>query len=519
MAVGLWKPSSERIVSWMTRGMLPPLLLPLLLSLLTPLPLVAVPGGDGPVPASPPSRSSPLLATTNLWTIRLSFSTGSWAALAPDEKARRGPPPRRPGWGPPPGGPGRLGVEFPWTHCRVEWDGEALETVAVRYKGNSSFGMSGDGLKKPFKLDFNRGAPGRSFRGIDKLSLNNNFNDATQLREAVAFEACRAAGLPAPRTAFARLYLSVQGERTNEYLGLYTLVEGVEGRFLKEHFKTKKGLLLKPDRLRTLEYLGEGWESYTNRYQPKEAVPAGEERRFIALTRLIAQADDATLASELPARLDLENFFRYVAVTALLANYDSFIGNGHNYYFFQPAGGGKGAFIPWDFNEAFGGHPMAGTRRDQAGWSILHPSAGENRLVDRVLANPEWAARYRRLVESLLVGACRPDRLQASAARLAAIVQEAAFDESAVAKAQFQRIALGQLSIPAPRRSRGDFPPGPPPDRPPGPPPPPGGPPPFGPGAREDLPLADWITLRSRNLTEELAGNRDAPSPRMRRPF
>jgi len=52
--------------------------------------------------------------------------------------------------------------------------------------------------------------------------------------------------LPAPRTAFGRVYLTLTGERTNEFLGLYTLVEAVDGDFLQTHFGTQQGLLLKP---------------------------------------------------------------------------------------------------------------------------------------------------------------------------------------------------------------------------------------------------------------------------------
>jgi spore coat protein H len=429
---------------------------------------------------------------TNLWTIHLTLSRANWSAMEPAG----------------PNGPGMFKRDYPWSSCTFDCAGQTLTNLAVRFKGNSSFNSTRGGFKRPFKLDFNRGQKGRTFLGLKKLSLNNNFNDATQFREALAYEAYRRADVPAPRTAFARVYLTLTGERTNEFLGLYTLVEAVDDDFLKLHFGTKKGLLFKPDGLRSLDYLGEDWRAYTNRYVPKTEVQSADAQRFIALTKLIVEADDATFERELPARLDLNNFLRYLALTAVLANYDSFVGNGHNYYLFQSAGEGKVAFIPWDLNEAFGGHPMAGSRQVQAEFSVLRPQGGSNRLIERVLANPNWAAAYWREMAAALTNACAPSRLTANVEQLARITQETVFAESALAKTAFQRIALGQTNVALPERQPNGWPPGR------GFAPNPG----FGPFpgiGRDEMPLADWITLRAQNVADELAGKRSGRIPRM----
>jgi CotH kinase protein len=374
-----------------------------------------------------------------------------------------------------------------------------LTNVSLRYKGNSSFKMTRQGWKRPFKLDFNRAHPGREFEGETALFLNPNANDVSQIREALAYDACRAAGLPSPRTAFARVFLTIPGTQTDRYLGLYTVVEAVDNRFLREHFGTADGLLLKPERLPTLQYLGEDWSAYTNRYDPKTKARSSETARFIATTRLIQQADAETLKRELPTRVDLVSLLRYVALQALLANYDSFVGNGHNYYLFQPAregADGRAVWIPWDLNEAFGGHPPGGARSQQAGFAILHPQANPNRLIDRVLADPAGAAAYRAEVERLLAGSCAPERLVALAARFATLVEPAIREESAAAHAQFQRVALARTNLPpaAPRRGPGFFP---------------------DPGRLDDLPLPAWIRLRLQNVREELDGARTAPAPRL----
>jgi hypothetical protein len=195
-----------------------------------------------------------------------------------------------------------------------------------------------------------------------------------------------------------------------------------------------------------------------------------------------------------------------MAVTAVLANYDSFVGNGHNYYLFQPSGEAKATFIPWDLNEAFGGHPMAGSRAVQAELSVLRPQAGPNRLIERVLANSTWAAAYRREVAAVLSFACSPARLRAHVEQLARSIEEAVMAESPTARAVFQRVALAQTHRPTPPTQRL------PAERERGPGSRPGSGPGFGltPRPEPEMPLADWIELRARNVADELSGKRTA---------
>jgi spore coat protein H len=461
-----------------------------------------------------PAGADRLFGLTNVWTIHLTLTASNWASMLPEEPARAGGGPgglggggMMPGPGPGPGGgPGAIDREYPWSVCAFEGAGVALTNVAIRFKGNSSFAMSRRSLKRPLRLDFNRGAKGRTWLGAEEVSLNNNLNDATQFREALAYEIHRQAGVPAPRTAFARVYLTITGEHTHTYAGLYTLVETVEDDFLRTHFATKKGLLLKPERLRGLEYLGEDWNAYPARYDPKSDVKRADAARFIALTRLIAQADDATFARELPGFVEVDGFLRFVATTAWMANYDSFVGNGHNYYLFQPTEGGRATFVPWDLNESFGGHPGAGPRRDQAGFSVLRPQGSPNRLIERVLAHPPWLAAYRHELERLGREACEPGRLIALSELLATTVREAVSAEPEPVRAAFERVALG-TARPGPAAGEpANEPPRGPRDG-------------FGPrpGAGEDGTLADWIRLRARNVAEELAGTRTGTIPRTMR--
>ena len=62
--------------------------------------------------------------------------------------------------------------------------------------------------------------------------------------------------------------LTVPGRYDKAYLGLYTLVEPVDRAFLNDRFHTDKGLLLKPQGLRGIDFLGDDWEKYQGPYRP-----------------------------------------------------------------------------------------------------------------------------------------------------------------------------------------------------------------------------------------------------------
>src|SRR5262249_51647080 len=152
-------------------------------------------------------------------------------------------------------------------------------------KGNSTFMAARNSLKKSFKLDFNQFVKKQKLFGLTKLNLNNNALDGSQIREAISYEIFRQAGVPAPRTAFARVYLTVPGQYDKKYLGMYTIVEQVDERFLQNHFASKDGLLLKPERIGAMPYYGEDWDKYAKPYDAKNDGTSAETKRFIALVK------------------------------------------------------------------------------------------------------------------------------------------------------------------------------------------------------------------------------------------
>lgn len=302
-------------------------------------------------------------------------------------------------------GAGRFGYEFDYIAADIEIDGIPLEEVGLRYKGNGTYMMAAGHLKRSFKIDFDRHRPDQKFFGMAKLNCNCSVMDPTRLREALAYELFRSAAIPAPRTAFAEIELVVPGRFDGEYLGFYTLVEQVDRRFLKRHFESSRGMLLKPEGIRGIPYFGEDIAAYQRPFNSKWDATDAQWRRLIDFARLIHQADDAAFGAQIGTVLDVEEFLRFVAVNTLLASFDGFIGLGHNYYLYLDPGRNQFVFFPWDLDLAFGAFPMIGSSEELMNLSIEHPHQGDNRLIDRLFEIPEHKATFqghlRQLIETV----------------------------------------------------------------------------------------------------------------------
>lgn len=386
--------------------------------------------------------ASTFFGPTNVHALHLRLSAEEWTKMQP----------AAPRFGRGPGGPGQapaappksadvhrsgFGMEFPWAHGEMTFAGRTYRNLGLRYKGNFTYMASSRGLKRPIKIDFNRYEPGQRFLGLKKLNLNNGVTDVTKSRETLSFAVFRAAGVPAPRTAYAEVRLTVPGKYDNEYIGLYTIIEEVDRVFLKDHFKNDKGMLLKPEGLQGgLSHLGDDWKPYEQRYRPKGETDRKQQLRLIDFTRLVNQPDDARFRKEIGSYLDVGAFLRFLAANALLANLDSFLGFSHNYYLYLRPDTNQFVFIPWDVDLSMGAFPVGGTPEQQADLSILHPHRGENKLIDRLLSIPDVNAQYRRLVKELTTASFTRDRLLNDLAAIEKVTREPLAREAKAAQAR-----------------------------------------------------------------------------------
>lgn len=294
--------------------------------------------------------------------------------------------------------------KFPWAIATVTIGDKVLKGVGVRYKGNASFALSRGNLKRNLKLKFDWTDEDQRYSHIKTLNLNAGGLDPSRIREALSYATFQAAGIPAPRTSYAEVTLTVPGKHDKAHLGLYTLVEQVNKSFLRNRFGSSKGLLLKPERIESVNYLGEDWEDYVDRYHPDDEPTVSQSKRVIAFARLVNESDDEQFQEEIGSYLDVEGYLNYIAINVLLVNLDSLPVMGQNYYLYLHPESDKFIFFPWDLDLSLAGWPLGGPPPKQVDLSLFRPHAGKCKLLDRLLAIEEWKARYEGIFRTLAAG-------------------------------------------------------------------------------------------------------------------
>jgi len=145
---------------------------------------------------------------------------------------------------------------------------------------------------------------------------------------------------------------------------------------------------------------------------------------------LHSHGTDEEFAARLGEFLDLDSVARFLAAESLLANFDSFMGQGQNYLMSLDAEGKRFAFVPWDLDHAWGEFPMMGTPEQRERLDIWHPWVEPNRFVARVFQVEEFRKRYRAELERQLATVFVPDRLNRRVDELAAVFRPLAAEWS-----------------------------------------------------------------------------------------
>ncbi|HAD11027.1 MAG TPA: hypothetical protein DCF33_01180 [Saprospirales bacterium] len=225
-------------------------------------------------------------------------------------------------------------------------DGEEVTEVGVRQKGFFSNWGAGNALKKPLKLDFNEFNEDGKHDGLKSLNLQNAFKDPSFMRDVLSYRILRDFGVAAPRTAYAKVFLN------DSYWGLYVMVESVNKTFLKEHFGDNDGNLYKAN-WTSLQYLGANQEAYSEDFELKTNETENDWSRLIKFLKVLNQTPNNTFRDSLSKYLELESYFKSLAVDVTIQNWDSHFDHGRNFYLYDNPSDGKFHWIPWDYNLAF----------------------------------------------------------------------------------------------------------------------------------------------------------------------
>ncbi|MFM8270985.1 MAG: CotH kinase family protein, partial [Gemmata sp.] len=110
--------------------------------------------------------------------------------------------------------------------------------------------------------------------------------------------------------------------------------------------------------------------------------------------------------------LDIDAFLKFMAVTAVVANLDSFFTLGHNYCLYLHPETKRFHFVPWDVDLSMGNIGWFGNADQQMDLSLTKPYS-QSRLADRLMANKEIADRYQAILKDLMPRCFNKEKLLA----------------------------------------------------------------------------------------------------------
>lgn len=266
-----------------------------------------------------------------------------------------------------------------------------LDSVGVRYKGNSSYSLSGNSIKKPFKIKFGEFKE-QTYFGTKTLNFSNGIGDPSFLREKISYDVL-AHYFPTPRANFATISVN------DTAIGLYTQVEQADKIFLKRFYPNAKGTLFKAgDDGAPLAWMGGDSSRYDSLYELKTNETLNDYSGLMALIKAMGP-DSASFCSDHRTWIDPDNVTKLLAFNMIFSNFDSYTGSGRNYYLYQVADsagviGSKLEFIPWDVNLSFGAYTN--------NWNVLtqdlitQSNAANRPLIRRVMEcdSLRWAYLY-----------------------------------------------------------------------------------------------------------------------------
>jgi len=320
----------------------------------------------------------------------------------------------------------------------VTFNGATLDSVGVRYKGNSTFCLpyQQNNVKVPYNLDMNHWISGQKLMDYNKIKLANAWLDPTYCKEYIASRIYRKY-LPTPEINLIALHS--QGN----YTGLYVNTESINKQFLEKHFGENEGVLFKCDGAGvfcdengngteggtpSLAHLGSDSTSYYDSYTIKS------EHGWEELMNLISTIEFNPEVIE--DVINMDRVMWAMAVNTVTNNLDTYNGYYvHNYYLYQDLEG-RFQMTPWDLDNSFVGAIL--------GWSFSSPNdlyhfdpfwggwdnADYRPLTDLIYNNPVYRKQFIAHIRTIMEESMNQDEIAQEIGSLQDIASSFASNDS-----------------------------------------------------------------------------------------
>ncbi|MCP4678641.1 MAG: cellulosomal protein [Deltaproteobacteria bacterium] len=294
-------------------------------------------------------------------------------------------------------------LEYTYFDVTATIDGNKVEHVGVRKKGYLG---SLSVLRPSLKINFGKFAPGQTYSGMKRMTLNNDRQDPSHTHQVMSYALFREAGVVSPRANFA--HVTVNGED----LGFYTHVESIKKPFLARHFDDNDGNRYEGQGADFMPEAVHEFQRKTNETGDGGAAPDRSD-----LDRVVdaLQVEDSELVEALGKVVDLDAFITFWAVEVITGHWDGYAGNKNNFYTYHDPTTDLFYFIPWGTDGAFA--------EDHSFLPDLPKSVyAWGQLAYRLYSFPETRALYHEKLESLLKNNWNENTLLAEVDRIEALV-------------------------------------------------------------------------------------------------
>ncbi len=275
-------------------------------------------------------------------------------------------------------------------------DGVTYDSVGVRFKGQTSYSMSGTSQKKSFNISLDYLKSSQRLMGYRTLNLNNSFQDPSFMRE-VFYQSQIKKHIPAAKSAYVKLYIN------GANWGVYPNVQQLNGDFLKEWFFSNNGTNWRADKppgspggpgggwgdgTAALNYLGADSSLYKPYYTLKSTDKLTPWSDLVNTANVLNTTPLANLPTSLPAVLDIDRTLWFLASENLFSDDDGYIYKGKmDYYAYWEAETGRMTPLEYDGNSVM--------ETNFATWSPFYNETKINYpLMNRLFAVPEYRQRY-----------------------------------------------------------------------------------------------------------------------------
>ena len=235
------------------------------------------------------------------------------------------------------------GPNYDWFKAaEVTVDGNVFKEVGIRKR---SFCNSVSGMKPSLAIKFDKFNPSNKevaekIFGVEKLNLKNSIQDQSYIRQCLAYQLFRDAGIASPQCNFADV--KVNGQQ----LGLYVNLEDMGKSFIAKHYPGKLGNLY--------DIKGERFEPWAYERLKGRLESFGGDESLSDIKGVVEslQNDSSDDLQELAKHVNLDQFITFWAMEIILLHWDGFTYDTNNAYLYF-ADDGRMNLVPWDTDQVF----------------------------------------------------------------------------------------------------------------------------------------------------------------------